>query len=99
MNELLNIGALAGAGATLKSPAALVEAGLAAPGRLAELGQVAERYAIAITPALAALIDRADPADPIARQFIPDIRELDRHPAERGDPIGDDLKSPVKGLV
>jgi lysine 2,3-aminomutase len=84
---------------TLKSPADLVDAGLAGPEREAELAAVGARYAIAITPALAALIDPGDRADPIARQFIPDLRELDRHPAETADPIGDDLKSPVKGLV
>ena len=27
---------------------------------------------VAITPAMAELIDRADPDDPIARQFVPD---------------------------
>ncbi|MGO8833972.1 MAG: lysine-2,3-aminomutase-like protein [Roseiarcus sp.] len=84
---------------TLKSPAELVEAGLAAPEREAELGEVARRYPIAITPGLAALIDPGNAADPIARQFVPDRRELDLHPAESADPIGDDLKSPVKGLV
>jgi lysine 2,3-aminomutase len=84
---------------TLKSPADLIAAGLAAPTRARELAAVAERYAIAVTPAIAALIDRADPADPIARQFVPDLRELAVHPSERADPIGDDLKSPVKGLV
>ena len=86
-------------GATLKSAAELVEAGLAGSARLTDLAAVGERYAIAIPPALAALIDPRDGADPIARQFIPDIRELDWRPAERADPIGDDLKSPVKGLV
>ncbi len=104
MNELLNLRKTASpgegsVGATLKSPADLVEAGLAEPQRQADIAAVAERYAIAIPSALAALIDRGDSADPIARQFIPDIRELDRHSAERDDPIGDDLKSPVKGLV
>ncbi|HXW19355.1 MAG TPA: lysine-2,3-aminomutase-like protein, partial [Roseiarcus sp.] len=44
-------------------------------------------------------IDRSDPEDPIARQFVPDAAELEVHPAELGDPIGDDLKSPVKGIV
>ena len=83
----------------LTTPGQLIEAGLAAPGRLGELESVAERYAIALTPALAALIDAGDPADPIARQFIPDSRELVRHPAELDDPIGDDAKSPLKGVV
>jgi lysine 2,3-aminomutase len=77
----------------------LIEAGLAEPERLAELEAVAERYAIGVTPALAALVKPGDPADPIARQFVPDVRELARDPAESDDPIGDDAMSPVKGLV
>ena len=83
----------------LTTPAALIEAGLAAPDRLAEFEAVAERYAIGLTPALAGLVRPGDPADPIGRQFIPDGRELVRDPAETDDPIGDDAKSPVKGLV
>ena len=84
---------------TLKSPADFIEAGLAGPGREAELAAIGARYAMTMTPALADLVDRNDPQDPIARQFVPDVRELDAHPAEVADPIGDDLKSPVKGLV
>jgi lysine 2,3-aminomutase len=83
----------------LTTPRALIEAGLAAPERLAELEAVAGRYAIAVTPALATLVERGDPADPIARQFVPDPRELIRDPAERDDPIGDDAMSPIHGLV
>jgi lysine 2,3-aminomutase len=83
----------------LTSPRDIVESGLAQPERLAELEAVAERYAIGLTPALGALIEPNDPADPIARQFVPDRRELVRDPAERDDPIGDDAMSPVKGLV
>lgn len=83
----------------LTSPKDLIEAGLAKPERLAELEAVARRYAIGLTPALAALVRPDDPADPIARQFLPDPRELIRDPAERDDPIGDDAMSPVKGLV
>jgi len=84
---------------TLKSAADLADAGLISRPRAEEIAEVADRYAAAVTPAMAALIDPADAGDPIARQFIPDRRELDRHPAELSDPIGDDLKSPVPGLV
>ena len=42
------------------------------PGAAGALEQVAARYAVAITPAMAELIDPADPHDPIARQFVPD---------------------------
>jgi len=45
------------------------------------------------------LIDRDDPDDPIARQFLPDTAELETAPMERGDPIGDTLHSPVAGIV
>ena len=48
---------------------------------------------------MARLIDRSDPADPIARQYVPDARELVRDPAEDPDPIGDALKSPRRGRV
>ena len=64
----------------------------------AELEAVAERYAIGLTPALAGLVRFDDPADPIG-PVHPDRRELLRDPAETDDPIGDDAKSPVKGLV
>jgi len=67
--------------------------------RLAALETVAARYAVAITPAVADLIDPADPRDPIARQFVPDVRELETSPEERGDPIGDNAHSPVEGIV
>jgi lysine 2,3-aminomutase len=84
---------------TLKSPDDLIAAGLVAPSRRREIENVAARYAIALTPAVARLIDRGDPADPIARQYVPDARELNRDPAEDSDPIGDELKSPLPGLV
>ncbi len=61
--------------------------------------RVAARYAVAITPAMAELIERADHADPIARQFVPDAAELATTPDERADPIGDAAHTPVKGIV
>jgi lysine 2,3-aminomutase len=85
--------------AIIRTPADLVGAGLAPPEKLADLARVAERYAVAITPDVSALIDRTDPADPIARQFVPDIAELTTTPDERADPIGDDAHSPVEGIV
>jgi lysine 2,3-aminomutase len=63
------------------------------------LAEVAARYAVAITPAMEALIDPADAHDPIAAQFRPDARELDIALDELSDPIGDDPHTPVKGVV
>lgn len=84
---------------TTMNPAGLVAAGLVAPEDLGRLEAVAARYAVAITPAMAELIDPADPDDPIARQFVPDARELVTAPGETADPIGDDRHSPVRGIV
>ena len=84
---------------TMRLPSELVTAGLAPADKLADLARVAERYAVAITPALADLIDRDDPNDPIARQFVPSGAELVTMPDERADPIGDDAHSPVEGIV
>jgi lysine 2,3-aminomutase len=83
----------------LKTPKDLAEAGLVSLEQIRDIEHVAERYAVAITPAMAALIDRNDPADPIARQFVPDAAELTLTPEERGDPIGDLAHSPVEGIV
>ena len=75
------------------------EGQVAADDDLAALREVARRYAIAVTPAVAALIDRGDPDDPIARQYIPSANELQNQPIERADPIGDHAHAPVEGIV
>lgn len=83
----------------LRTAGQIVEEGFASPEQRAALDQVAARYAVALPPALAELIDRNDIDDPIARQFVPDIAELDRRDEELLDPIGDDAHSPVEGIV
>jgi lysine 2,3-aminomutase len=84
---------------TLRTADELVAAGLVPETARAEIAAVAERYVIGISPAMAALIDPDDPDDPIARQFLPDPRELVQLPVERADPIGDLSHSPVEGIV
>jgi lysine 2,3-aminomutase len=83
----------------LRAISELADAQLIKPDRLAALEQVAARYTVTITPAIAELIDRSNPDDPVARQFVPDVRELDLHSKEGRDPIGDDAHSPVEGIV
>jgi lysine 2,3-aminomutase len=85
--------------ATLRQPAELVAHGLVPNAALSDLEKVAARYAVAVTSEVAALIDRDDPDDPIARQYLPDVRELLREPSENADPIGDHAYSPVAGIV
>ena len=82
---------------TLRDADALVAARLAAPHQRDALAAVEARYAVAIPPALRALI--AHPDDPIGRQFVPHPDELRTAAHERADPIGDDALSPVRGIV
>jgi len=77
----------------------LATRGLVAPERVDELRRVAENFAVALTDDVAGLIDPADPADPIAAQFVPHTDELKVSPEESRDPIGDERWSPVPGIV
>ena len=56
---------------TLRSVPQLQAAGLVSAADAVALQAVAARYAVAITPAMAALIDRAAPDDPIAASSCP----------------------------
>jgi lysine 2,3-aminomutase len=84
---------------TLRQPGELIENGLVPASTLADLEKVAARYAVAVTPAVAALIDSSDPDDPIARQYIPSVDELNARPEENADPIGDHAHAPIDGIV
>jgi lysine 2,3-aminomutase len=84
---------------TLKTAQQICDHGLAPSEQLSALQAVAARYAIALPPALAELIDRRDPHDPITRQFVPAADELNQGPDEQVDPIGDGAHSPVEGIV
>ena len=81
----------------IRTAEGLVAAGLAAPEDRPALERVGARYAVAITPAMRALIGHPD--DPIGSQFVPDPAELATAPHERADPIGDDALSPLPGVV
>jgi lysine 2,3-aminomutase len=82
---------------TLTRISELAEAGLVTKEGVVGLDAVAARYSVAITPAMAALIEGPD--EPIGRQFLPSPREMETHPEERADPIGDHAHSPVRGMV
>lgn len=82
---------------TLRSARDLVAAGLLDPAEEDAIARVAERYSIAVTPAVAALFEAA--GDPIARQYIPDAAELVTAPHEIEDPTADAPFTPVKGVV
>jgi lysine 2,3-aminomutase len=83
---------------TLRSLDALAREGLVTADP--RLDAIARTLAIAITPEMAASIDRSDVArDPIARQFVPSLAEAEIADDELADPIGDEARSPVKGIV
>ena len=84
---------------TLNTVADLVDAGMVRSEAVEVLERIGALYSVAVTPAMASLIDASDHRDPIARQFLPDVRELDIHPEELADPIGDAKKSPLPGIV
>lgn len=73
--------------------------GLLPAERLGEVRRVAAQFQVALTEELAALIDPADPDDPIAGQFIPSVAELHIAGEEQADPIGDERWSPLPGIV
>lgn len=83
----------------LRDAEALRDAGLLREDQVAAVQAVAERYEISVTPAMAALIDRADPADPIAAQYVPHPGELVTAPHELADPTADAPFTPVTGVV
>src|ERR1700688_2910984 len=83
----------------LRTATQICDLGLAPHEQRAPLEAVAARYAISLPPALAGLIDRNDPHDPIARQVVPTAAELDHQPQDLFDPIGDAAHSPIEGVV
>ncbi len=77
----------------------LAAQGLSSQTAVDALAPVIDRFQLRITNDLIGLIDPDAFDDPIARQFMPDVRELEIQPNELIDPIGDDTHSPVRGIT
>lgn len=58
-----------------------------------------KRYAYRITKAVQSTIKGDVTNDPVAKQYIPQAKELQILPEERLDPIGDEAHTPVKGIT
>ena len=82
-----------------RAVADLERRGLTDPADTAQLQAVAERFAVAITPAMLDLIEPERAHDPIAAQFVPSTAELEHSENDLADPIGDERHSPVPGIV
>ena len=63
------------------------------------LAMTQEKFAVAVTPHFAELMDPDDPNCPIRRQVVPREEELLVGPGDMTDPCGEDHDSPVPGLV
>jgi len=61
--------------------------------------RILQEYRMAITPYYLSLIDSDDPYDPIRKQAIPTIHELQRYTGNLEDPLNEDVDSPVEGLT
>lgn len=88
----------------LKTTQELIDYNLTAPSDFSSIKAIEQKYAIGITPHVQSTIKRGAQNtprknDPIAKQYLPDARELITTDEEMNDPIGDDLHSPVNGLV
>ncbi|WP_448203730.1 lysine-2,3-aminomutase-like protein [Azospirillum sp. sgz302134] len=77
----------------------LVAAGLLTPEAGEAVAAVADRYAVALTPYLLERIGRTSGSDGLYAQYVPSPEEAYTAPEERADPIGDVVRSPVKGIV
>jgi lysine 2,3-aminomutase len=61
--------------------------------------RILQEYRMAITPYYLSLIDPDDPYDPVRKQAIPTIHELERYTGDLEDPLSEDVDSPVEGLT
>lgn len=84
---------------TLRTLDALAQHHLINTADIPALQEVVADFSVAITEQMHQLIDKSNPDDPIARQFVPGTEELKIAPNESVDPIGDDVHKKVKGIV
>lgn len=64
-----------------------------------EVRRVNGRFKMRITPYYLSLINPKDPNCPIKKQAIPSLNELDLRKEELLDPLGDERRSPIKGIT
>ncbi|MFZ4762127.1 MAG: lysine-2,3-aminomutase-like protein [Alphaproteobacteria bacterium] len=77
----------------------LVETGLVAPQQAEALEKVAAIYDVRLPHFLADQIKQQGIDGSLAKQYLPQVAELYTTPQENADPIGDEVHSPVKGIV
>ena len=78
---------------------ALAERGLVPAAAVRDIETVASNFRIRIPAHILESIDSVAADDPLARQYVPDVRELDAYDGEMGDPIGDGAFERAKGVT
>jgi|SRR5579862_5864338 len=77
----------------------LIKHGLINAADAPSLAEVVDKFSLTISQQMHDLIDKTNPHDPIAKQFVPSVQELITSPLEQTDPIGDEIHASVKGIV
>jgi lysine 2,3-aminomutase len=70
-----------------------------APEAAARYGALTGLFHYSVTPYYLSLIDWSDPEDPVRKQCIPDLREMDFHLVGDEDPLEEEEDMQVPGLV
>ncbi len=83
----------------LSSLATLAELINIRPYQLPRFKRLLESFHFSITPYYLSLIDWSDPDDPVRRQCIPDLREMEFQVVGDNDPLEEDEDTPTPGLV
>lgn len=84
---------------TIRTTEEMIELGLIDADEATEIEKVTNEFATAISPHMLGQIDQDQIDDPVARQFVPNTRELLLLEEERADPIGDVQYMPMKGIT
>jgi lysine 2,3-aminomutase len=69
------------------------------PYKIARYRRLIEAFHYSITPYYLSLIEWADPEDPIRKQCIPDLKEIEFQMVGDNDPLEEEADTQVKGLV
>src|SRR3990167_6317608 len=84
---------------TIRTLDVLLQKKLISKNDLPDLQEVVETFSLAISEQMHQLIDKSDPNDPIAKQFVTSRKELTISSIEQIDPIGDEVHTTVKGII
>jgi lysine 2,3-aminomutase len=79
----------------------LKDCGMSMDGHVDDFRELQSHYDVGVTGHVLSQIDDYDApySDVVGRQYVPSVEELSVKPDEENDPIGDDVYSPMRGIV